>query len=169
MANFNVTGIDGLELSMEDVMELPEEVLLEMLRAEGEIVADAQRRKIQSLNLVDSGQMLESITVDKKLKSAGRYTGESIRYIDVYPRGKRKETGGSAQKATRKFKRRRKGATERVRDVTNAEVAFENEFGVPGRGIAATLWMLSANEGAADAAAEAAMKVYDRYLRSKNL
>lgn len=178
MADFNATGIEGLALSLEEVTELPEDIVLEMLQAEGEVVADAQRKKIRELDLVDSGQMMESITVDKKLRSAGRlydrgggYTGlpGMVRYINVYPRGTRKGAGASVQTSTRKFKKRRKGATESTRVVTNSEVAFENEFGVPSRGIPATQWMRDANEDAADAAVDAAMKVYDKFLKSKDL
>lgn len=169
MANFDSAGMDGLILSLQEIMELPEDVVLEMLQAEGEIVADAQRKKIRELGLVDSEQMLDSITVDEKLRSTGRYFGRPIRYINVYPKGTRKKKDGSTQTAVRKFRKRKKGATGSVREVTNSEVAFVHEFGAPGRNISATQWMRAANEGAADKAVDAAMKVYDKFLKSKNL
>lgn len=155
-------------LSFQEVMELPEDVLHEMLQAEGAVIADAQRKKIQELDLVDSGQLRDSIAIDEKMKGDVRLGG-TIRYINVYPKGTRKKKDDSAQTATRKFKKRRKGKTESVREVTNSEVAFVNEFGAPGRNIPATQWMLVANEEAADSAVDAAEKVYDNFLKSKNL
>lgn len=49
----------------------------------------------------------------------------------------------------------------------NAEVAFINEFGKHGQ--PARPFIKTANEEAADTAVEAAAKVYDKYLKSKNL
>lgn len=49
----------------------------------------------------------------------------------------------------------------------NAEVAFINEFGKHGQ--PARPFIKTANEEAADSAVEAAAKVYDKYLKSKNL
>jgi hypothetical protein len=169
MAEFNCVGIDGLMLSMQEIMDLPDDVILKMLQAEGDVVAEAQRRQIDKLDLVDTGQMRDSIAVDKKLRSAGRYTGQTIRYIEVYPQGDRKNADGSVKESTRKFKKRRRGETESTRPVTNAEVAFIHEFGAPGRNIKPTMWMRTANEAAADEAVAAAMEVYDDYLKKQNL
>lgn len=49
----------------------------------------------------------------------------------------------------------------------NAEVAFINEFGKHGQ--PARPFIKTANEEAADPAVEAAAKVYDKFLKSKNL
>lgn len=67
------------------------------------------------------------------------------RTIEVYPRGVRKN------------------------GVRNAEVGFIHEYGAPGRHIPAKNWMKTANENCADKATDAALKVYDEFLKSKNL
>ena len=146
MANFNVTGLGGLALSLEEVADLPEDVLLEMLSAEGEVIKTAQVQKIEALHLVDSGQMRDSITVDDRLRGKGGYAGGTTRYINVYPKGIRKD-----------------------RKSRNAEVAFLEEFGAPRRGIAPRNWMRTANEEAADRATQAAAEVYDCWLKGKGL
>lgn len=169
MANFNTTGIEGLELSLEEVADLPEEVLLEMLEAEGEVVRRAQVRKLQELALVDSRQLVKSIAVSKKLRSNGRYSGSTTRYILVYPKGVRKKADGSAQTTRHRYKKKQAGRTASVHDTTNGEVGFINEFGAPRRGIGPTQWMRTANEEAADEAAQAAMRVYDAWLKRKGL
>lgn len=169
MANFNTTGIEGLELSLEEVADLPEDVLLEMLEAEGEVIQRAQVKKIRELDLIESHQLEESIVVDRKLRGNGRYSGSTTRYILVYPKGVRKKTDGSTQTTRRHFKKKRAGKTESVHDTTNGEVGFINEFGAPRRGIGPAQWMRTANEEAADEAAQAAMRVYDAWLKRKGL
>lgn len=169
MASFNTIGIEGLELSLEEVANLPEEVLLEMLTSEGEVIKRAQVRKLQELALVDSHQLVESISVDKRLRSNGRYPGSTMRYILVYPKGVRKKADGSAQTTRYRYKKKRAGKTASVHDATNGEVGFINEFGAPRRGIGPTQWMRRANEGAHSEAVEAAMQVYDAWLRAKGL
>lgn len=140
MASFSESGLNGLNLSLKELMELPDSVAGEMLSAEGRIVAAAQKRSIQGAGLVDSGQLVNSITVNAKVKKKS-----GTRYIAVYPKGKRK-----GKKAA-----------------SNSEVAFINEFGAPKRGIPAKQWMRTANDGCADEAVRAAEQVYDRWLKSK--
>lgn len=67
------------------------------------------------------------------------------RAIYVYPKGTRKH--GNKRRA--------------------AEVAFVNEFGKAGQ--PARPFIQTANEKAADAATDAAARVYDSFLKSKNL
>ena len=51
----------------------------------------------------------------------------------------------------------------------NAAVAFINEYGVPSRKIPARPFIKLANEAAAGPAVEEAAKIYDEFLKSKNL
>lgn len=158
MAKFNTTGIEGLLLSMEQLAELPEEVLQDMLLAGGEVVKEAHVGKLRSLGLVDSHQLERSITVNPKMKLA-QNGGGVIRYVSVYPKGKRED-----QQYTHQFKRKRKGRTSGIRAVTNNDVAFINEFGAPDRHILATQWMRMANEESAGAAADAEERVYNAWV-----
>lgn len=50
-----------------------------------------------------------------------------------------------------------------------AEVAFVNEYGVKSRKMPAKPFIRTANEKSADAAHDAAARVYDEFLKSKNL
>lgn len=144
MAEMDTTGLDELMLSLEEVADLPDEVVLEMLQAEGQVLREAQIRSIQSTFGPERTHQLEqSLTVDEKLRTG--WTGAAGRYLLLAPKGNRKE------------------------GPRNAEVAFIQEFGAPRRGIRATQWMRLANEGAAEQAVNAAAQVYDRYLEDHNL
>lgn len=67
MAQFKADGIDGLALTVQEIAEIPEDVKRQMLTAGGEVAAEAQRRKIRALGLVDTGKLAGSITVKQKL------------------------------------------------------------------------------------------------------
>ena len=140
MANFNTIGIDDLALSFEDIAEIPDDIILNMLIAEADIVAAAQKAEARTLGIFETGITADSITFDRKLKIIG-----TKKEIYVYPRGTRND-GNS-------------------REI--AEVAFINEFGKKGQ--PGRPFMLKANEKSADAATEAAARVYDDFLKSKNL
>ena len=147
MASFVEKGIDDLMLSFEEIAELPEQVVLEMLVAQGEVLQEAQKKKIRQLGLVDTEQLAESIKINKKLR--GKKFGEQ--FITVYPKGTRETTGNT-------------GATTKT---TNNEVGFINEFGAPNRSIKPTQWMRQANEESAEEGLNASERVYDRFLKSK--
>lgn len=140
MPRMEIDGLDDLIRDLQAAAEIPDSVMSDMLKSEADIIVDAQKGKINSLGLVDSGQLLESIRIDGSMKKDA-----SGRYVDVYPQGTRKN------------------------GVRNAEVGFIHEYGAPGRHISAKNWMKQANEGAADEANDAAAEVYDNFLKSKNL
>lgn len=134
---------EGLESLFDDltaVMELPDSVVLDMLTAEGEVIAAAQTEEAKTMGVFDTGTTASSIIVEKKLKTSGQ-----TRSLLVKPNGNRTD-----------------GNKRRI-----AEVAFINEFGKAGQ--PARPFIGTANEKSADAAVEAAADVYDRYLKSKNL
>ena len=71
MAQFEISGLDDLILSLEELAQLPDEVAAEMLTAEGEVIKAAQQQSLQSAGLVDTGQLQASIKLDKKLRKKG--------------------------------------------------------------------------------------------------
>lgn len=174
MAQFNAVGIEGLELSFKEFAEIPDSVIEEMLDAEAKVVVAAHKRSIESLGLVggsddpNSGNLRDSIKAHKK--AGGRGNGFR-RYVLVYPTGKHHTYSGVDK--TKTYANSKSGRTyttgggEKV--ATNNDVGFVHEFGAPKRNIKASQWMLKANESSADAAATAAFKVYDKWLKSKNL
>lgn len=141
MPKFIMYGIDELCLSMEELADLPDEVLDEMLMAEAEVAVEAQKRVGRRMGVEDTGMTLNSIRVAKKTKKSAA----GGRYVEVYPAGRNKKGN------------------------RNTEVAFINEFGASERNIASRPFMRKANEECADEAVDAAARVYDAFLRSKNL
>ena len=123
------------------IAELPDEVVLEMLVAEAEVIAPAQEAEARAMlsGEYSTGETAQSISYDKKLKKTA-----DGRAIYVYPKGTRKH--GNKRRA--------------------AEVAFVDEFGKQGQ--PARPFIQTANEKAADPATDAAARVYDDFLKSKN-
>lgn len=151
MAKISMDGLDALIEDLESIMELPDEVVLEMLEAEADVVEQAQKRKLKKLGLIGEkggGQLIGSIRRTKKL------TKKNLeKAIYVYPQGLRRG--------------------DRTR---NADVGFILEYGAPHRnavngkgGIAPRHWMKQANEECAEEAVEKAAQVYDKYLKEHNL
>lgn len=141
MATFDVNGIDGLILSMTEIAEIPESVQDDMLNAQADIVVRAQQEKARAYGVQKTGLLIASI---KKGKPKSTKTG---RAIYVYPQGSRKR----GKKQTR-----------------NAEIAFVAEYGRPKKQKARP-FIRDANETSAEATTNAGAKVYDDFLKSKNL
>lgn len=139
MASFSVNGLDEFLTDLREAIELPDEVAREMLEAEAKVVEDAQRRTGMEMGVHRTGVTLDSIA-HGTMKRA-----RDGRALYVSPQG----TNAKGER--------------------NAAVAFINEYGAPQRGIQPRPFIRTANEQAADAAADAAAQVYDRWLKSKNL
>lgn len=141
MAIESLTELAALQADLQELASLPDSLVAEMLNAEADIIIQGQKNSAREYGTVDTGQMAASIKKGaiKKLKSGDRC-------IYVGPSGTRT----------------RDGITTR-----NAEIAFINEFGKHGQ--PARPFINTANERYADKAVDAAFKIYDRYLTSKNL
>lgn len=140
MAKFIGNDVDGLMLDLEVIAELPDDVAEEMLTAEAEIVEKAQIYAGMKMGVHRTGVTLSSIKRGKMKRGK-----DGIRTMYVSPQG------------------------INDRGDRNAEVAFINEFGAPGRGIPARPFVKEGNELAADAAVEAAAKIHDKFLKDNNL
>lgn len=103
MAEFDVSGLDDLMLSLQDVADLPETVQDAMLDAQANVVLQAQQLAAQAI--ADTGQTARSLR-----KSKPR-TRKGVRSISITFAGSRK----------------RGDTTTR-----NAEIAFVNEYGKKG-------------------------------------
>lgn len=103
MAEFDVSGLDDLMLSLQDVADLPETVQDAMLDAQANVVLQAQQSAAQAI--ADTGQTARSLR-----KSKPR-TRKGVRSISITFAGSRK----------------RGDTTTR-----NAEIAFVNEYGKKG-------------------------------------
>lgn len=144
MAQIEVNGLNGLLEDLETLAGLPDSVGENILNAEADVIVQAQREEIERrwrgpYSLGISAEAVKKGPVKRK------EVGHSI---SIYPRGTRKRGGKS---------------------VRNAEIAFINEYGAPGRGIAARPAIAAANAKAEETAVEAGANVFDAYLDSKNL
>lgn len=140
MAKLSVNGLDDLMLSLEEIASIPDDVAAEMLDAEAQVVEEAQLAEGMAMGVYDTGQTLASIRRGKMKK--GR---DGARTVYVTPTG----TNDKGER--------------------NAAVAFINEYGVPSRKIAPRPFIATANEKAARPAVAEAEKIYDEFLKSKNL
>lgn len=168
MAQFNAEGIDGLMLTLKQFSEIPDEVVEKMLEAGGEVVVAAHKQSLQSLGLVDTHALMDSIKAHSKV---GVKDGVRKRYVLVYPTGKHGTR--NRRKVTKTYKRSKHGTTYTVGgdtvDVTNSEVGFIHEYGAPRKGIPAKQWMKKANEACAAQMVNAEFSVYDQWLKSLDL
>ena len=144
MADVSVSGLDEFMNDLAALAELPDSVVEGILNAEADVVIPAQRSEIENrwsgpYSIGISANSVKKGDV-KKLPDGGA--------IYIYPQGTR-ERGGKS--------------------VRNAEIAFINEYGAPGRGIAARPAISTATAKSEDRAVEAGEKVYNAYLDSKNL
>ena len=140
MPEISFSGLDSLDLSMKEIAEIPDDVKDEMLQAQAAVVVPVMRARAQAYGLKDTGLMIDSIKPGKPKKTK---TG---RALYVTPQGKRRR----GQKDTR-----------------NTEIAFIGEYGT--KKVRARPFMREAVEATAEQAEQAALQVYDRWLKSKNL
>lgn len=140
MATFGFKGLDELTLSLQEIAEIPEDIQDAMLNAQADVVVPAQQQKARDYKVQDTGLMIRSI------KKGKVKTQKGARVLYITPMGSRV-----------------RGKTK----TTNAEIAFVNEFG--SRHQKARPFMKDANESCAEETTQAAFRVYDEWLQSKNL
>ena len=140
MAKLSVDGLDGLMLSLEEIASIPDDVVQAMLDAEAQVVEEAQIAQGMTMEVYDTKQTLRSIRRGRMKRAKD---GSRVVYITPQGRNDRGER--------------------------NAAVAFINEYGVPSRKIPPRPFIAVANEKAASPAVAEAEKIYDEFLRSKDL
>lgn len=140
MAEFGVTGLDELMLSMQEIAQIPDDVVDDILNAQADVTVEAQKAAGRQLGVEDTGITLQ------KLKKGRIKLRKGQRVLYITPTGSRK-----------------RGKTR----TRNAEIAFINEFGKKGQ--KARPFIKLGNEKSAEAATAAGFRVYDRWLKSKNL
>lgn len=143
MAEFGCVGLDGLILSLKEIEKIPDDIHDDILNAQADVVAAAQREKILAYGIYDGSSPVHVASSVKKGRVKIR-KGERVLYVS--PTGTR---------IRGKVKTR------------NAEIAFVNEFGK--RGQKARPAIADANEDSATATTQAGLRIYDAWLKSKNL
>lgn len=138
MAKFSTQELGRMALDLEKLESLPEQVLDDMVLAQGRVIRDGQAREAERMlqGPYYKGAVAKAIRVGKVKKTAD---GKA-----VYVVFEGKQHGNPI-----------------------AEIAFVNEFGKKNQ--PARPFIATANEKNAEAAVEAAAKVYDEYLKKNNL
>ena len=144
MASFEVNGIEGFVLSMQEMAKLPDCVVDDILQEGAKVVKKAHTEAIAQHFTTRTGALIGSPTIF--LKKNG-----TKRYALVYPGG---------QHHTYRAKKG-KGVAR------NADVGFVHEFG--GHGNTAKNWMRTANEKCAEEMTDAEFKAYDAWLKILDL
>lgn len=144
MARMEVSGADALIDDLTELSRLPYELAGDVLNAMADVVLPAQQKEIkrQWNGPYSTGFSAECI---KKTAVKLELDGHSV---SIYPQGTR---------------------TRGKQKIRNGEIAFLNEYGAPGRGIAARPAISTATAKSEEQAVEAGEKVYNAYLDSKNL
>ena len=146
MGRLTVNGIDALSDDFAALARLPDSVIEGILEAEADVILPAQRAEIEKQwngpKNFSTGMSAKSV---KKGKAKKEKDGRSI---TVYPQGSRKRGGQTTR---------------------NAEIAFINEYGAPGRHIAARPAIDAANKKKEEEAVAAGERVYNQFLDSRNL
>lgn len=139
-----VNGLDALADDFAALARLPDKVVEDILDAEAEVITAAQREEIEK-----QWRGPHSLGISAKSIKKGKVKKDKDgRSVTVYPQGTR---------------------TRRGRSTRNAEIAFINEYGAPGRHIAARPAIDTANKKKEGEAVDAGERVYNAYLDSKNL
>lgn len=161
MADFSVQGLNDLMLSMQEIEEIPENVVDDMLNAAAEIGTAAMKTELQGLGLVETGQLINSLRVLKKKDKNGKL------YYRVYPSGSRKNSiiDGRLRRVSIKGRRKNGSAIK----MGNNDVGFVLEFGAPRANKRAYQWLRSALEASADSISAEQTRIFDKWLKSKNL
>lgn len=146
MAEFGCVGLDGLMLSLQEIMEIPEDVQDEMLNAQADVVVSAQRAKVKAYGIYDGSS---PVHVASSIKKGRVKLKKGTRVLYVSPTGTRTRGKDKKQKTR------------------NAEIMFVNEFGKSGQ--KALPAIADANEACAEETTQAAFRVYDEWLKSKDL
>ncbi len=143
MARIEISGLSEFALALDDLQELPAEMLDDILNAQADIVEAAQKKSAIDMGVYRTGATANSIKRGKPVKT------KDGRALYVAPQGS--VTRGKRKKRT----------------VRLAEIAFINEYGTHKQ--APRPFIASANEKAAPEAAKAAEKLYDEFLKRKGL
>lgn len=140
MADFLTLGLADIQADLRELENLTDEDIYRILEAGAAVVVAAQREELESLSLIGTGQLRDSIAPERK-------NGKSVL---IYPQDDRRDE----RRGLRKRKRKRRGVK------TNAEVGYVLEYGGPGR--RAYGWMSKANEKSEGDAAEAMQAEYNK-------
>lgn len=146
MAEFRVSGLDSLMLSLSEIETIPEDVKDEILNEQADALVDHLKLRGEGYGVDDTGKLLKSIKKGKPKRGK-----DGARKIVVSPRGSR--TRGVDKKQT----------------IKNTEIGFLVNYGVPKKKIPAKPFWTDTEALSAMTMERIAAEVYDKWLKSLNL
>lgn len=152
MAKFNFNGMDEISASFEQLSRLTDEDKMSVIMPAAQLLLQRQKEKILSLFTQRTGDLANSLTIEKR-------SGEDGVYACIFPKGKHR--GSSTGK--RRGKRRSNGKYSG----TNEEIGYILNYGSPR--ISATHWLENANEEAEDEVVSAQQAAWDDLITKKGL
>lgn len=152
MAKFTCNGMDDIIASFEQVAQLTDEDRMSVIMPGAQLLLERQREKIRSLFHQWTGALADSLTIREMSDDDGAYA-------NIFLEGKHPGSGTGKRRGKRRSNGKYSG--------TNAEIGCILEYGSPR--IAATHWMESANEDAADDVAAAQQEAWNELLTKKGL
>ena len=147
MAHLSFSGLEELHLSMEEVAEIPDDVVEDMLNAGADVLIPEIKARGEGYGVEDTGLTLESLT-----KSRARKNVIGMRCLSIYFKGSRVRG------------KDKKGEPKRIK---NSEIAFLSAYGTrkhPARPFVQDALTLSERTVTC-----AMADVYDKFLKSKGL
>lgn len=156
MANFNINGMDALEIDLRDLAKMSDEERWSILEA-GALPVKAKMQEVidRMFGTDGTGDLRNSITVQQKTKDG------SI-LARITPRGRHKSSGRGIRMKKRKDGTRAKSGKY---SGSNAEVGYYLEYGTPR--IAPRHWMETADEESGEESKAAMEAAFDEILKSK--
>ena len=149
MPSLRIDGLDKLVAEMERDAAKTAQRMDRMLLAGAEAVKEGWKQSAREHDLIDTGEMLDSIDYNNKIKKSG-----DIKYVEIYPMGKRKGSKPNAEVAYVLHYGTRGTSGWRAR----LRLRHKKYPGQPG--MPATLWVDRAEELGAQSSLDAMMKIW---------
>lgn len=164
-----LTGLDELRLSMQEVADMPQDVIDAMITAKSEVIFNAQIAEAGKLGMYKTSTThgnRRNTSATNRLPGQKRSYSTGALARSIRPGKIKSDKNGSRVLYVTPYGARTRGK-RKISRTRNAEIGFLNEYGT--KTINARRWSERANNAAIDAASKAAAAVYDRWLKSKNL
>lgn len=152
MAKFNFNGMDEISASFEQLARLTDDDKMSVIMPGAQLLLQRQREKILSLFTQRTGDLADSLTIEKR-------SGDDGVFAYIFLKGKHR--GSSTGK--RRGKRRSNGKYSG----TNEEIGYILNYGSPR--ISATHWLENANEEAEEEVIAAEQEAWNDLVTKKGL
>lgn len=149
MPSLKIDGLDKLVAEMERDAARTEQCMDRMLLAGAAAVKEGWKQSAREHDLIDTGEMFDSIDYNNKIKKSG-----DLKYVEIYPMGKRSSGKRNAEVAY-VLHYGTQGTTGWRAKLRRRNKKYPNQPGTP-----ATLWVDRAEELGAQTSLDVMMKIW---------